>query len=100
MDDQSRSTSASSSCGSPSSPSSSEESAASGSEMPPEADNLYEYGTCSGVSCKYKFCVKCNCRFHPRTKCPEFSPASPSKSINTSVACSSRSLKSLKRLVY
>ena len=93
MDVQSPSPSTSS--GSPSS----DDSCGSGSEMPNET-GTYEYGECSGIACSFKFCVKCRCKYHPRQLCKEFSPGSPSRSVNGTVACSSRSLKSLKRLIY
>lgn len=88
-------TSPSSSGGSPSSDESS------GGEMSDET-GTYEYGECTGISCNFKFCVKCNCKYHPRQPCKELSPASPPRGFtgnnNSSVACSSRSFKSLKRL--
>lgn len=80
---------------------SSDESSGSSNEMSSET-GLYEYAVCSGISCGFKFCVKCNCKYHPRQLCKEFAPASPSRnySANKSVACSSQSLRSLKRLIY
>lgn len=87
---------------SPSSPSSpsSDESGSSGSEMLGDAA-MYEFAVCSGLSCHFKFCVKCKCKSHPRQMCKELSPASPTHAVNrSSVACSNKSLKSLKRLIY
>lgn len=86
----------SSNCGSPSVPSSDE----SNNEL--HETEMYEFAECSGISCNFKFCVKCNCKYHPRQLCKELSPASPPRgSFNkSSVACSSQSFKSLKRLVY
>lgn len=90
----------STSCGSLGSQTS-DESCGSGSETPKEAEN-YEYAECSGIACKFKFCVKCNCRYHPRLQCKDFSPVSPPRGqMNKSaVACSRASVKSLKRLIY
>lgn len=86
----------SSNSGSPSAPSSDESSC----EM--HETETYEFAECSGLSCNFKFCVKCNCKYHPRQKCKELAPPSPPRgSFNkSSVACSNRSFKSLKRLVY
>lgn len=73
----------------------------SGNEMLGDT-TLYEYGECSGPMCNFKFCVKCNCKYHPRQLCRDFSPVSPTRPhINRSyVACSNKSKKSLKRLIY
>lgn len=98
LEDRSSSTSPSSSFyASPSS----DESSGSGNEISCEM-STYEYGECSGPTCSFKFCVKCNCKYHPRQLCKDFSPASPTRLhiSRSSVACSSKSLKSLKRLVY
>lgn len=93
-----------SNCSTSASPSlhSSDESSGSGSETSFDAE-MYEYGECSGPSCNFKFCVKCNCKYHPCRICKDFSPASPTRihfTSKSSVACSTKSLKSLKRLVY
>jgi hypothetical protein len=89
----------SSSSGSPSSHAS-DESCGSGNEATKEAES-YEYAECSGLTCKFKFCVKCNCKYHPRVQCKDFSPVSPPRNFNKSaVACSRASVKSLKRLIY
>lgn len=86
---------------SPSSPSmpSSDESYASSGEMEASTE-IYEYAVCSGISCCFKFCVKCDCKYHPRQKCKDLSPVSPQRSYlsKSSVACSQKSKKSLKRL--
>lgn len=98
LDDSRASPSTSSSCASPSSFSSDD---SSGCEGANDAVT-YEFGVCSGISCNFKFCVKCNCKYHPRQLCKDFSPASPTRGHmnKSSVACSSQSFKSLKRLVY
>lgn len=100
LDERSNSNSPStSSSGESPHPPSSDESASSGNEFSTEAES-YEFGVCSGISCNFKFCVKCNCKYHPRQLCKELSPASPSRSHRheTSVACTSLNRKSLKRL--
>lgn len=86
----------SSNCGSPSTTSSDE----SGCET--HETESYEFAQCSGIACSFKFCIECLCKYHPRQRCKIFSPASPSRSsVNKgSIACSNKSLKSLKRLVY
>lgn len=83
------------SCASPGTPSSDD----SGSEIPNEAE-IYEYGECSRATCCFKFCVKCNCKYHPQQVCKELSPASPSSFYKSSVISSRQSKKSLKRLIY
>lgn len=95
LDDRSGSTSPSSNYGSPSSDESS-----SSEQLDAE---MYEFGVCSGQTCNYKFCVKCNCKYHPRAPCKDFSPASPTRGYmhnSSTVACTSQSIKSLKRLIY
>lgn len=96
LDDHSGSTSASSSCASPTSPSSDESSNSENESM----EVVYEFAVCSGYACHFKFCSKCNCKYHPRQTCKDLSPASPSREHfnKSSVACSSKSFKSLKRL--
>lgn len=60
----------------------------------------YEYGICTGAGCSYRFCVKCNCKYHPKRICGDLSPPSPSRFSRTHAACTRASLKSLKRLAY
>lgn len=60
----------------------------------------HEYAECTGKSCNYKFCPKCECKSHPRQDCKELSPNSPiRKSKESSIACTSQSFKRLKRLI-
>lgn len=61
----------------------------------------YEFAKCSYQQCSFKFCPNCNSKSHPRKKCNELS-LSPLRSRNekNSVACTSQSLKNLKRLKY
>jgi hypothetical protein len=62
----------------------------------------HEYAECTGKSCNFKFCLKCECRSHPRQDCKELSPNSPIRKIQNesgSVACTSQSFKRLKRLI-
>lgn len=63
-----------------------------------DSEDEYEYAHCSKKSCDFKFCLKCLSRYHPRKKCKELSPASPNRTVNTSVAGSKASKRSLKRL--
>lgn len=66
---------------------------------------MYEYAECCGKSCHFKFCTRCKEKYHPRQKCKELAPASPSNGISfdSSGACIKRSMKnskrSLKRLI-
>lgn len=96
LEESRSSTSASSSCASPIASLSSDDSCYSESET--AVETVYEFFVCSGHSCNFKFCVKCNCKYHPRQMCKELLAASPSRSNKSSVACSNRSFKSLKRL--
>ncbi|XP_070509781.1 serine-rich adhesin for platelets-like [Chironomus tepperi] len=90
-EDSSRSPQRSSSCDSPNS---------SGSDESCEIDEIYEYGICTGAGCSFKFCVKCNCKYHPRRICGDLSPPSPSHNQSKTVAGTKASRKSLRRLNY
>lgn len=81
----------SSSCDSPSS---------SGTDESCEMDEIYEYGICTGVGCSFKFCIKCNCKYHPRRICGDLSPPSPSRNNSKILAGTKASRKSLRRLNY
>lgn len=61
-------------------------------------DEIYEFAECTAPSCCFKFCVKCNCKYHPRFTCGDLSPPSPSRVPKIAAACTKSSLKSLKRL--
>jgi hypothetical protein len=61
-------------------------------------DETYEFAECTAIGCCFKFCVKCNCRYHPKFKCADFSPPSPSRTSKKVIACSKKSRKNLKRL--
>lgn len=61
-------------------------------------DEIYEFAECTALGCCFKFCVKCNCRYHPKFKCADLSPPSPSRTSKNAVACSKTSRKNLKRL--
>ncbi|CRK99555.1 CLUMA_CG012872, isoform A [Clunio marinus] len=95
FDDRSATTSSSDTPG----PSSSDDS--SGSEIT-ASEELHEYAECSGVSCHFKFCVRCNCKYHRGHPCKDLSPPSPPRGLlaKTTVVGSRKSLKSLKRLIY
>lgn len=66
---------------------------------------MYEYALCSRKQCNFKFCTNCKEKYHPRQKCKELAPASPSRglSFDSSGSCANRSVKnskrSLKRLI-
>lgn len=90
-EDSSRSPQRSSSCDSPNS---------SGSDETCEMDEIYEYGICTGVGCSFKFCIKCNCKYHPRRICGDLSPPSPSRNNSKILAGTKASRKSLRRLNY
>lgn len=100
LDDYSGSESTLSSPASPVSPNS-EDSGTSGNESGRETQTL-EFGSCSKVNCHFKFCVKCNCKYHPRRLCNDFSVASPTRTYTSksSIACTRQSTKRLKRLTY
>jgi hypothetical protein len=61
----------------------------------------HEYAECTGRTCNFKFCPRCECKSHPREECKEYSPHSPThkNSEKASVACTSQSIKRLKRLI-
>lgn len=65
-------------------------------------EEVYEYATCGAIGCGFKFCVKCNCKYHPRQQCRDLSPPSPNRNVkNVSAgACTMASRKSLRRLKY
>jgi len=90
-EDSSRSPQRTSSCDSPNS---------SGSDESCETDEIYEYGICTGVGCSFKFCIKCNCKYHPRRICGDLSPPSPSRNHSKILAGTKASRKSLRRLNY
>jgi hypothetical protein len=90
-EDSSKSPQRSSSCDSPNS---------SGSDESCETDEIYEYGICTGVGCSFKFCIKCNCKYHPRRICGDLSPPSPSRNNSKILAGTKASRKSLRRLNY
>ena len=55
----------------------------------------YEFAVCQ--TCHFKFCIKCKLENHPSKQC-NFTPTTPPKQLNKSVACSKDSKKSLRRL--
>ena len=55
----------------------------------------YEFAECQG--CRFKFCTKCKLENHPSKQC-NFTPTTPPKQLNKSIACSKDSKKSLRRL--
>lgn len=73
----------------------------SASDLSPEIE---EYGSCSGRSCGFKFCVKCLLDHHPGKKCRAsmefFSPTRDDDSTSSrgNLACSRQSRRTLKRL--
>ncbi|KAG5680748.1 hypothetical protein PVAND_010237 [Polypedilum vanderplanki] len=94
-DELSRSPNRSSSCESPNS-------SLSGDDIN-NFDEIYEYGVCESNGCSYKFCVKCNCKYHPRRQCADLSPPSPNRYFKfneSGGACTRASNKSLRRLAY
>lgn len=71
-------------------------------EKPIDSDEEYEFATCGKKSCGFSFCTKCFSKTHPKQKCRNLSPVSPTRSDmsqnNSSIACSKQSLRSLRRL--
>lgn len=76
----------------------------SGNELTNDTE-MYEFAECTGKACRFKFCTSCKERYHPRQKCKELAPASPSRgfSFDSSGSCVHRSFtnskRSLKRLI-
>lgn len=102
LDEHNSGASASSSCDSPASPSSEDSSS---NEHQSSDIEMYEYAECTGKLCRFKFCTNCKEKYHPRQKCKELAPVSPSRGISfdSSGSCVNRSVKnskrSLKRLI-
>jgi hypothetical protein len=70
-----------------------------------KATPKYDYAICSGKNCRFKFCVRCLCPYHPGEVCTsELQPYSPSKAEekrqqNRNVAGTKQSKQALKRLI-
>jgi hypothetical protein len=64
----------------------------------------YDYAICSGQNCRFKFCIRCLCKYHPGEVCTsELQPYSPGKEAekrqqNQNVMCTEQSKRTLKRL--
>lgn len=60
----------------------------------------FKVAECLAMCCKFRSCVSCNCKFHPERKCKDLSPASLSCETFTNVACTSKSLERVKRVLF